>query len=436
MKPVVRARSVFYGWWIVSGGMMIQILVGGLVMQSFSSYVVVLREQFGWSKTMFSFGFAMTRVESGILGPAQGWAIDQLGPRVVTRVGIAIMSLGFVFFSLIQEPWHFFFAYFLIAVGSSLAGFMTLTVAVVNWFERRRAFALGILSTGFAIGGLGVPLVVLSFETFGWRKTALASGIITFVLGQIIATLFRHRPEDYGMSVDGRPPVTIAGSEGEPQREGESDFTTRQALRTPAFWYISLGHASALLVVSAVMVHLVLHVVDNLGYTKLEAGYLVALMTGLQVVGQLLGGYLGDRTNKRAIVVSCMLGHTLGMLLLAYATNIGMIVGFAVLHGIAWGARGPLMQAMRADYFGRRSFGTIMGFSSMIVMMGMMTGPIVAGVLADATGDYTLGFTILAILAGLGSVFFILATPPELPDEPAPVANPPAERAEALSPGG
>ena len=89
-----------------------------------------------------------------------------------------------------------------------------------------------------------------------------------------------------------------------------------------------------------------------------------------------------------------------------------MIWAFVPLHGIAWGMRGPILQSMRADYFGPPNFGTIMGFSSMIMMIGMMTGPLLAGVMFDLTGTYTAGFTFLAIAAGLGSVFMYLATPP------------------------
>ena len=92
-----------------------------------------------------------------------------------------------------------------------------------------------------------------------------------------------------------------------------------------------------------------------------------------------------------------------------------MVLAFAVLHGAAWGVRSPLMSAMRADYFGAASFGTITGLSSMVVMLGMMGGPIIAGVLADRTGSYVAGFQILAGLAALGSVFFVLATPPRPP---------------------
>ena len=40
---------------------------------------------------------------------------------------------------------------------------------------------------------------------------------------------------------------------------------------------------------------------------------------------------------------------------------------------------------------------------------------LIAGVLADATGNYRAGFTVVALLAGLGSVFFLLAKRPVLP---------------------
>ena len=59
-----------------------------------------------------------------------------------------------------------------------------------------------------------------------------------------------------------------------------------------------------------------------------------------------------------------------------------------------------------------------MGFSSVIMMVGMTLGPIVAGVLADETGSYRTGFTVLAIAAGIGSIFFVLARPPRRPGDP------------------
>ena len=101
------------------------------------------------------------------------------------------------------------------------------------------------------------------------------------------------------------------------------------------------------------------------------------------------------------------------MLLVAYATHLWMVVFATLLHGLAWGIRGPQMVALRADYFGASSFGTIMGFSSLIVMLGMSAGPIIAGYMADRNGDYQAGFTLLAMLVLAGAFCFLLSRPPK-----------------------
>jgi len=126
-------------------------------------------------------------------------------------------------------------------------------------------------------------------------------------------------------------------------------------------------------------------------------------------------GYLGDRFDKRYICIACMSAHTLALFLVAFASTPLMVLAFAILHGLAWGIRGPLMIALRADYFGPSSFGTIMGFSSLIVMLGMSTGPIFAGYMADSYGDYQIGFALLALGAFMGSFCFLAASRPTHP---------------------
>ena len=152
---------------------------------------------------------------------------------------------------------------------------------------------------------------------------------------------------------------------------------------------------------------------DDQEITIVEPVY--APWDGRRVPVTLLGGYLGDRFDKRVICTACMVAHGVGLLLVAYATALPMVIAFTVLHGLAWGVRGPQMVALRADYFGTTSFGTIMGFSSLIVMLGMSGGPIVAGVLADLFGNYQMGFTVLAVLGMLGAGCFIAARPPTRP---------------------
>jgi sugar phosphate permease len=422
-----RPGRTFYGWRIVGAGFGLEVLIGALLFHSYGSYVVLMREEFGWSRTLFSAAFAMARSESAILGPVQGWLTDRFGPRALMRVGMTLFGLGFILFSRVDSPFEFFVAFFLAAAGAGLGGYVPIAVAIVNWFRRRRSLALGLASSGSAVGGLLTPVVVASLTTLGWRGTALLSGILILVIGLPAAQVFRHRPERYGEYPDGVPP-----GEGEPpaasgraaDRPGRPsagpavpsvDFTPREAMRTTAFWLVSLGHGAALLVVSAVIVHMVTHVTERLGYSLAQAATVVALLTVSQIVGHLGGGWAGDRVSKRVITAACMVGHAVALLLLAWASAYWMVIAFAGLHGLSWGTRGPLMAAIRADYFGAAAFGAISGVSSMVSMLGMMGGPLVAGILADRTGSYGLGFTVLAGLALLGSLSFLLARRPPPP---------------------
>lgn len=404
---VVRpGGSVFYGWWIVASAGGVQWLAGMLWMQSYGAYMVLLQDEFGWSKALVAGAFALTRVESGILGPLQGVLVDRFGPRLILTIGTVIFGIGFMLFSQVESLLTFYLCFFLIALGSSLGGFATLMVALVSWFSRHRAKAVAVSQLGFSIGGLSVPLVILMLEAVGWRTTAFLSGVLVLVVGLPLVQLIRHRPQDHGEVPDGTLAPAAASSVAEPPRR---DFTVREALRTSAFWLVSVGHALSLLTVSAVMVHLVPHLTEGLDYSLAEAGIVVAMLTAFQLLGQLSGGYLGDRLDKRIICAWCLVAHAAGLLVLTYADSFAMVFAFTALHGLGWGTRGPLMVALRADYFGATSFGTIMGFSSLIVMLGMASGPIFAGIMADIYGNYELGLSVLAGLSFLGSICFLAA---------------------------
>jgi hypothetical protein len=70
---VINPR-LFHGWRIVAAGFVLEMLMGALLFHACGAYVVLLRQEFGWSKTLFSAAFSMARAESGILGPIQGVA--------------------------------------------------------------------------------------------------------------------------------------------------------------------------------------------------------------------------------------------------------------------------------------------------------------------------------------------------------------------------
>ena len=409
-----KGQRLFYGWYMVGAGSALQFLQAGLMTQSFGAYVAVLQAERGWSKTALSGAAALQQMESAILGPFLGWFIDRFGPAGLIRVGVVVFGLGLMLLSHTDTLPAFYGAFLVIALGASFCGMFPINTALIHWFERWRARALSSMSIGLALGGVSVPLVAWSLQTFGWRATAFSSGVIAIVVGLPLAMVIRRRPEDYGETVDGLPVKGYV--EGEPAPlDPRRDFTAPEAVRTPAFWLLSLGHGFALLVVHAVSVHSITHMNQGLGYSIERASLVYTLLTVSQMGGVGIGWLIGDRYDKRLIAAICMLMHMTGLLLLTYAITVPMVLAFAVLHGAAWGLRGPFMQALRADYFGRSAIGMILGLSLMIVVVGQIGGPMIAGVLADHTGNYRVGFTILALLAGLGSLFFVMARKPERP---------------------
>src|SRR4051812_8798321 len=407
---------LFYGWRMVGAATGMQFLQAALVNNAFGAYVAVLAEERGWSKTALSGAAALQQMETALLGPVLGWLLDRFGPQVFIRIGVFFLGGGLMLLSTVDSLPGFYGAFIVIAMGGSLAGFFPLNVALIHWFERFRARALSSMSLGLALGGIATPLVAWSLQTYGWRPTAFYSGVLAIVIGFPLAMVMRNKPEQYGEKVDGAEPPRNDEFSVQVKEEAQTrDFTAREALRTRAFWLLSLGHGFALFTVHTVLVHAITHLKEGLGYSIAAAAMVMALVTMFQIVGVMVGWAIGDRFDKRRISAACMLAHAAGLLLLTHAVHVWMLIAFAVLHGTAWGLRGPFMQAIRADYFGRAAIGMILGLSYMIIIVGQMGGPLIAGAFADAHGNYRFGFTLLAVLAGLGSFFFLLAKKPARP---------------------
>ncbi len=406
-------KKIFYGWRVVGAGGALQFLQSVLLNSAFGIYVAVLVEERGWSKTALSGVAALKSTEVALLGPVLGWLVDRFGSQGMVRLGVVLFGIGFMLLSQIDTLLGFYAAFLVIALGSSMFSNMLVSVAIIQWFEKHRTRALSALQFGGAIGGLFVFIVAWAMQMWGWRATAFGSGVIAIVLGWPLASMIRSRPSDVGETVDGLPPMPKVS--GQAEAPSGPAFTARQALRTSAFWLLSLGHACSLLVVMAINVHAVTHMKEGLGYTLAQATLFFVLVTVGQFFGVIIGWLVGEKFAKRKVAAACMLMHAGGMLLVTYAPG-AVILAFALLlHGVGWGLRGPFMQAIRADYFGRRSIGVILGLSTMVTVIGNIVGPLLAGMFADWQGNYRAGFTVLAVLAAVGSLFFLMAKPPPPP---------------------
>ena len=402
----------FHGWRIAWGAMALQATVTALFVQAYGVYAAFWMAEFGWTRTTIALLYSLQRTESGLLGPVHGWLLQRVEPRALILTGLLLLGGGFLVLAHLHGLVPFVVCFLVMAVGASLAGILSLTTVLVNWFDRRRARVLAMLATGLSVGGLAVPLVGAAMEAFGWRAVSVASGVLVLGIGVPLSRTMHREPEALGQYPDGRAPdPDLGGTTSRPK----ATWTAPAALRTRAFWQISLGHAAAIAVVSAMIVHFVVYARETFDLSVTSAASVLTLSTALTMLGQALGGWLGDRYPKRHLAGIGMLGHAAAMALLASTGRVSLVVVAVILHGLAWGLRGPLMGAMRADYFGRSSFAMIMGASSLVVMLGSVLGPLLPGILADTFGTYRFGFGSLAAVAIAGAAAFFTLEDPKGP---------------------
>ncbi len=391
-------------------------------------WFVALESAYGWNRTQLSLAFAFTRIEGGILGPIEGALVDRLGTRRMVFIGLTIMGAGFLFLSQVRELWMFYVAFLIMALGQGLGGWLPLNAMLTNWFNRNRAKAMGWAASVARLGALGlIPAVAWAVDpeadNVGWRMTAMLIGLLVICVAFPISRLIRNRPEDYGLLPDGDSPDDPVQSTPRRSRlqsatasraaDTNLEFTAGQALRTRAFWLISIGHGFTSMAIIAIMAHLAPLLTDQ-GLSLPEAAWVVTTYTTSSMIFQIVGGYIGDRVPKNLALFGFTLIQALALLVLTFSTSTMMAFVFAVLFGMGFGGRSPLTTSIRGDYFGRRSFGKIMGISQVPMNVLLLGAPVLPGVLRDIQGTYTTAFLILAVLNVIGGLLFLMARKPTL----------------------
>ena len=441
---------VFYGWWLVGVSGSVMVISTTPMFHAMGLWFVALESTFGWTRTQLSLAFAFTRVEGGILGPVEGYLTDKLGTRRLVTIGMIIMGIGWLLFSQVEStenvpylrdwPFHllpgfmqlvvapltFYAVYMLIALGQGLGSWLPLMTMLNNWFNRRRATAMGWSNSTSRLGSLLlIPAIAWAidpdFDRIGWRVTVAIIGVMILVVGLPLTRLIRNRPEDYGLLPDGDKPdrvhmrareTTTDATSPAPSQPQQADFTVRQALRTRAFWLISIGHGFTSMVLIALMAHLAPLMTDQ-GYDLQTAAYVITAYTVVSMLFQIVGGFVGDRVPKRLALFVFTWIQASGVFILTFGPpTLPVAFGFALLFGIGFGGRNPLTVSIRGEYFGRKSFGKIMGLSQVPMNVLLLAAPVFAGVMRDTRGDYIIAFGVLAGFNLLGGALLLMAKNP------------------------
>lgn len=412
-----RRWPFFYGW-IVVGAATFGILasIPGQTM-GVSAFTDSLLEATGLSRVGFSTAYLIGTLASAAMLQRAGSAIDRYGARAGAMA--AALGLGGVVILLSQvdrlaallspgadAPWWLTFGVITVLfAGIRFTGQGSLTLAsrtmLARWFDRRRGLATAVsglvVSFGFAIA----PRVLDAWlvAAGGWRSAYLQIGLVEMVgVVLLVWVLFRETPEASGLLPDGRP-----ADELDDDRPAEATTTRTEALRTRAFWVLTLALALHGMVITGVT----LHIVDLGRESGLDRVGAVSVFVPFAIVSTSTGalvGWLADRVQIRVLVLTFLLAAALGY---ASSAHLGHPVGYALTavgFGVAGGHFSVLTTVALPRFFGRRHLATINGASMTAIVVGSALGPSVLAVSRSWLGSYAPALYLCALLPLLVAV--------------------------------
>ena len=259
-------------------------------------------------------------------------------------------------------------------------------------------------------GLVTLPLIAsLAMAEGGWRTGWLAIGVTVLLVGFVpVFLLMVRRPEDMGLTPDGgmipaRGPVAAAVP--------EPAFTRAEALRTRSFWLLSLFTLLAYPVQAGVSLHQAPFMIER-GLSPAAAAAVVSYFSLMSGVASFGVGLMPKAFTVRGTLVLTGLSLCLGTALCGTVHGIASACFATTFFGLGVGGLLVTLPVAWADYFGRRSYGAIRGIALTVQVLAQATGPLLSGVLRDATGGYETSLACFAVLSGLSALAALLARPP------------------------
>ncbi len=404
-------------WWLVILGCITHAANTGFAYFGMSAFFPSIEREFGWSRTAISGAFSLARVESGLLGPIEGYCVDRVGPSRIMYIGIVICTLGFISLSFVDSLPMLYVAVVLgIVLGSSLGYHMPISLLIAKIFHQRRSFAFGVFRMGPGLSGAIVPLVGAMIVGWGWRSAAVMSGLMLLLVGLPIAYLINQIAEAEERDAE-RASAAYAATPFATRRSSDPQFTLKEALRLKTFWFLSVAMALRHMVTEGVSVHFVILLVDR-GWSTEAASSLLGVSALIGAPTRIGMGWLGDLMDKRKLIIGLLMALSTSVFFMGYTAVALIFTPCMIVYSLAYGGLASLQEPIRADYFGTKAFATIQGVSRTVTTAGTFMGPIVAGFLYDVTHSYTLAFAMFAAVSLLSMVLMIFARRPEAKNHP------------------
>lgn len=413
----------YYGWGIVATSVLVSFAQVPMYGPVLSVFVKPIGDDTGWSRGDISLAFTIGSLMGSVASSLVGHYIDRYGARMSVVIAGMIVTAVLLGLAVMQEVWQF---WILFGAGrtAALAGInMGTSVAIANWFVRKRGRAVSFLGIGLRSGQALFPLFIAPIILWlSWRHAYALLAIVSFALIVIPGWIFlRRRPEDLGMLPDGddapdaSTPVTSGVS-----ANSEKSWTLHDATRTMAFWMIVTAVTIVVFAQTAVNLHAVASFQDR-GIADAFAGVFVFIFAGTAALSAYSWGALMDRFHVRWVTLWATFLTAAALLVIIFADNMAMALLFSVLFGLGIGGWTVAQVVLFANYFGRAHAGAIRGIGQLAAGPIGAAGPMLAGYLYDATGNYEVPFTIFFASLGVVAIALLLARPP---GDPPPAREP------------
>ena len=400
-------------WLPLFGGVLMNLALG--VIYAWSVFVAPLNADFEWTRTQISVVFTIAILSIGSWFVVAGFLQDRFGPQRVAAFGGVLYALGFFLASQTESLIWLYITFGAIAGAGNGFGYAIPIPVCSKWFPDRRGLAVGLVVGGYGAGsGIYGPIArEVLIPAYGWQGTMQISALIFLVMTLAAAYLLKNPPPGY------KPPTpagvqTGGGAQKAPVPVAR-EFTTGEMVRTPTFYLLwiayCLGTAAGLMVIS------------QLVPVGEAAGLGAAAALGLTIGaigntgGRVLSGWMSDTVGRLNTLRLMVLISAVALPLFYFVA--GEVVLFYLVLVVIYYCYGTLLSVFAstcADFYGTRHMGVNYGLLFSAWGVAGIIGPVIAGQVFDATGNYQLAFYLAAALSVVALGALMLARPPSAPD--------------------
>lgn len=412
-----RSAASFYYGWVVVAVTVAALLIAAGARSAPGVFLVPMQDDLGFSRSTLSFSVSLGLLVFGLAAPLSGRLMDRFGPRRVAFAGLLLLALSFGLSILARSPLALHLSWGLLSgLGTGLVGSVLGATVATRWFVRQRGLVVGMFGAATSAGQLlFIPLLTRWAGQYGWAGSTLWVAAAALAVAPLLWLLLRDRPEDLGLTPDGKPALAQAAPPPTPD-----PHVMRRALRHREFWLLTVTFFVCGFTSNGIVgTHFIAYCSD-LGLTAGFAAGTLALMGAFNFVGTLASGYLTDRTDPRLLLSVYYVVRGLSLALLPFVPpGLGFTL-FAVLFGLDYIATVPPTTALTADTFGRANVGTVYGWIFCAHQVGAALASWLGGVTRDALGSYGPAFLASAVLAVAAGVLALGIRPParRLPARP------------------